>query len=73
MEVMAVAMEVDVAAAVLGTVGAVEGVVRVEEVVAETVEVNKVAELLVAEEGMEREVGGGQVEATPKATASHPA
>jgi hypothetical protein len=58
-EVMAVAMEVDVAAAVLGTVGAVEGVVRVEEVVAETVEVDKVAELLVAAEGTGREVGGG--------------
>ena len=58
-EVVAVAVEVDVAAAVLGTVGAVEGVVRVEEVVAETVEVDKVAELLVAAEGMGREVGGG--------------
>jgi hypothetical protein len=55
-EVVAVAVAVDVAAAVLGPVGAVEGVVRVEEVVAETVEVNKVAELLVAEEGKGREV-----------------
>ena len=57
-KVVAVAVEVDVAAAVLGTVVVVEGVVRVEEVVAETVEVNKVAELLVAAEGMVREVGG---------------
>ena len=40
-EVMAVAVEVDVDAAVLGTVVVVEGVVRVEEVVAETVEVAK--------------------------------
>ena len=56
-EVVTVAVEVDVAAAVLGTVGAGVGVVWVEEVVAETVEVNKVAELLVAAEGMVREVG----------------
>jgi hypothetical protein len=53
-EVVAVAMEVDVAAAVLGTVGAGVGVVRVEEVVAETVEVYKVAELLAVEEGVVR-------------------
>jgi len=58
-EVVAVAMEVDVAAAVLGTVGAGVGVVWVEGVVAETVEVDKVAELLVAAEGTGREVGGG--------------
>ena len=57
-EVVAVAVAVDVAAAVLGTVVVVEGVVRVEEVVAETVEVKQVAELLVAAEGMVREVGG---------------
>ena len=58
-EVVAVAVVVDVAAAVLGTVGVGVGVVRVEGVVAETVEVNKVAELLVAAEGVGREVGGG--------------
>ena len=53
-EVVAVAVEVDVAAAVLGTVRVEEGVVRVEEVVAETVEVDKVAELLAVEEGVVR-------------------
>jgi len=52
--VVAVAVAVDVAAAVLGTVGLVEGVVRVEEVVAETAEVAKVAEMLVVEEGVVR-------------------
>ena len=57
--VKALAVAVDVAAAVLGTVMLEEGVVRVEEVVAETVEVAKVAELLVVAEGMVRE--GGEV------------
>ena len=55
-DVAVVAVVVDVAAAVLGTERVVEGVVRVEEVVAETVEVDKVAELLVVAEGMVREV-----------------
>jgi hypothetical protein len=53
-EEVAVAVEVDVAAAVLETVRVEVGVVRVEEVVAKTVGVDKVAELLAVEEGVVR-------------------